>query len=405
MSHTRFTPLPHPPGKRSRFLQSLGWLGGVSLLSSGISSGMAIAQAATPQSAPVPSAEDLLGPTLAPESVPAPVAPQPELAAPQRSPQEPSTASQPVVPSTTPEAIQTVPGAETITIPASAGSFDSPYIDTSDDYDLGATQPYEQPTVVFSERSSGCQAVLQSGQSVPNQLCTAQQPGSSNAITVGPISIGPDGIRYNSQSARDYLNITPRPAAFAGNGNVQLMYPLSIPAAITSVFGWRVHPIFGGHRFHSGTDIGAPMGTPVLAAYAGRVALSDFMQGYGLTVVLQHGDGNTQTLYAHLSEIFVTPGDMVEQGEVIGRVGSTGNSTGPHLHFEVRERTASGWVAVNAGALLENALGNFWGGVQLAQADTASGKNLGIKDLSEASKVAGTASSVLGKAEEAAPDL
>jgi hypothetical protein len=291
-----------------------------------------------------------------------------------------------------------VPAAESITIPESAGSFDSPYIDTSDDYDLGATQPAGTPAIVFSERSTGCQSTLQSGQSVPNQLCTANQSTSPDAVTIGPISIGPSGIRYNSRSARDYLNITPRPAAFAGNGDTRLMYPLSMPATITSMFGWRVHPIFGDHRFHAGTDIGAPLGTPVLAAYSGRVALSDFMRGYGLTVVLQHGDGETQTLYAHLSEIFVSPGDTVEQGEVIGRVGSTGNSTGPHLHFEVRRRAGNGWVAVNAGALLENALGNFWDDFQLAQASAAAGKSLAIKDLSEASKVAGTASSVIGKA-------
>lgn len=126
-----------------------------------------------------------------------------------------------------------------------------------------------------------------------------------------------------------------------------MLFPLSIPAAITSPFGWRIHPISGDHRFHAGTDLGAPMGTPVLAAMAGTVTLADSLGGYGLTVVLEHDDVSKRTLYAHLSGIAVQPGTKVEQGMVIGWVGSTGNSTGPHLHFEIHERASDGWVAVD----------------------------------------------------------
>jgi murein DD-endopeptidase MepM/ murein hydrolase activator NlpD len=145
------------------------------------------------------------------------------------------------------------------------------------------------------------------------------------------------------------------------------MFPLTIPAPITSLFGWRIHPITGNRRFHSGTDLGASLGTPVLAADAGKVAIADFLGGYGLTVVLEHKKFTQQTLYGHLSEIFVHPGEWVKQGAVIGRVGSTGNSTGPHLHFETRQLTPEGWVATDPGIQLENALAKLLESLRVAQ--------------------------------------
>lgn len=165
-----------------------------------------------------------------------------------------------------------------------------------------------------------------------------------------------------------YYNLTSRPAARPNVGNANFMFPLAVPAAITSMFGWRVHPVSGEYRFHAGTDLGAPTGTPVIAAVAGQVITADFLGGYGLTVVLQHEDGKNETLYGHLSEIFVQPGDLVEQGAVIGRVGSTGNSTGPHLHFEWRHQTTDGWVALDAGTNIEYALAQFIQAIQVAQA-------------------------------------
>ncbi|MBW4472021.1 MAG: M23 family metallopeptidase [Stenomitos rutilans HA7619-LM2] len=137
---------------------------------------------------------------------------------------------------------------------------------------------------------------------------------------------------------------------------LSLIFPLSVPAPITSAFGWRVHPIRGDRRFHSGTDLGAPMGTPVLAAASGKVALSDWLGGYGLAIILSHQDDTQETLYGHLSKVFVKPGQWVEKGTVIGRVGSTGLSTGPHLHFELRQKTSSGWHAIDPGVQLKYAL-------------------------------------------------
>ena len=106
-----------------------------------------------------------------------------------------------------------------------------------------------------------------------------------------------------------YYKRTARPSGRLGNGNISLIFPLSIPASISSLFGWRVHPVTGEQRFHSGTDLAAPLGTPVLAAYAGKVAIADFLGGYGLAVALDHNKGTQQTIYAHLSEIFVKPGE------------------------------------------------------------------------------------------------
>jgi murein DD-endopeptidase MepM/ murein hydrolase activator NlpD len=139
---------------------------------------------------------------------------------------------------------------------------------------------------------------------------------------------------------------------------LQLIYPLASPAPLTSSYGWRTHPITGSRRFHSGLDIGAPMGAPVVAAGSGTIISSGWFGGYGKAIVIQH-NGVQQTLYGHLSEVFVQPGQRIEQGMVIGRVGSTGNSTGPHLHFESRVATADGWIAIDPGQEMKYALDNL----------------------------------------------
>lgn len=108
-----------------------------------------------------------------------------------------------------------------------------------------------------------------------------------------------------------------------------------IAAAPGSGFGMRRHPILGYSRLHAGTDFGASQGTPVWAAKEGQVISAGWRGGYGNAVVIAH-DGGITTLYAHLSRVDVSNGSWVGAGEVVGAVGSTGLSTGPHLHFEVR---------------------------------------------------------------------
>lgn len=104
---------------------------------------------------------------------------------------------------------------------------------------------------------------------------------------------------------------------------------------ITSPYGYRIHPITGKLKFHSGVDIGAPGGTPIVAVADGTVTISVYSSSYGNYVEIDHG-GGVRTRYAHMSKRLCKVGDTVTQGETIGLVGSTGNSTGNHCHFEVR---------------------------------------------------------------------
>ena len=109
-----------------------------------------------------------------------------------------------------------------------------------------------------------------------------------------------------------------------------------VDGEVTDGFGMRIHPITGEEKFHSGIDIGASEGTPVGAAGAGEVTMAGWNGGYGNCVMINHGNG-LETLYGHLSAIMVSVGDLVSAGQTIGAVGSTGNSTGPHLHFEISQ--------------------------------------------------------------------
>ena len=132
-------------------------------------------------------------------------------------------------------------------------------------------------------------------------------------------------IRRSQMSSSGYASVT---------GSGAMIWPLDGP--ITSEFGWRTHPIFGTQRYHSGLDIGGDYGLPIVAAASGTVIHSGWISGYGYTVIIDHGGGIT-TLYGHNSSLSVDVGDVVSQGQTIALCGSTGNSTGPHCHFEVRE--------------------------------------------------------------------
>jgi len=115
----------------------------------------------------------------------------------------------------------------------------------------------------------------------------------------------------------------------------KLAWPLEAEYPITSYFGMRFHPILKKTKMHTGIDIGAPYGSNILAAADGEVITAEWVPAYGLTVIIDNGSGIV-TLYAHMSKILVHKGQVVKRNNVIGRVGSTGYSTGPHLHFEVR---------------------------------------------------------------------
>ena len=132
-------------------------------------------------------------------------------------------------------------------------------------------------------------------------------------------------------------------AASGGGGGSDYYQPVSgsgamiwpVNGVVTSPYGYRTHPIFGTTIYHSGIDIGVDYGTPVHAADGGVVVEAGWISGYGYAVIIDHGNG-LSTLYGHNQELAVSEGQSVSQGQVIAYAGSTGNSTGPHVHFEVR---------------------------------------------------------------------
>lgn len=143
-------------------------------------------------------------------------------------------------------------------------------------------------------------------------------------------------LQATSQDIEARIRARQQQGASAGqvvHGSGVFVWPTSGP--ITSPFGYRIHPIFGTQIYHSGIDIGVDTGTPIVAADSGVVIEADWLGGYGYAVVIDHGNG-LSTLYGHNSELAVSPGQSVQQGQVIAYAGSTGYSTGPHCHFEVR---------------------------------------------------------------------
>lgn len=141
------------------------------------------------------------------------------------------------------------------------------------------------------------------------------------------------------------------PTGTAPRNGARLVAP--VDARISSGFGPRVHPLHGRVAPHAGVDFAAPSGTPIRAAAAGRVTFAGPRGGYGNMVVVDHGDG-IETRYAHQRDITVRVGEQVGAGALIGHVGSTGASTGPHLHFEVRRNGTADdplpWLGLGGGA-------------------------------------------------------
>ena len=135
---------------------------------------------------------------------------------------------------------------------------------------------------------------------------------------------------------------------------LRLVYPLAVPATEIDLYGWRYSEARKAWRMHAGQDLAAPEGTPVLAMLPGHVVLVESLDGYGLTVVLDHGRG-WQTLYAHLLDAAVQPGDFLPAATVLGRLGQTGRASGPHLHVELRRRLGDRMMALDPTPLLEQA--------------------------------------------------
>ncbi len=128
------------------------------------------------------------------------------------------------------------------------------------------------------------------------------------------------------------LQYSANPVAYTGG---KFMWPVPSTRRITSAYGYRIHPVYGTRKFHAGIDIGAALGADIVAAADGVVTLAATNGGYGQCIIINHGSG-ISTLYGHNSELEVVTGDKVVKGQIIAKAGSTGVSTGPHLHFEVR---------------------------------------------------------------------
>jgi murein DD-endopeptidase MepM/ murein hydrolase activator NlpD len=327
-------------------------------------------EAAPPAPAPV-IVESV--PAVAPEAeLPAPsVAPEPSVvvveSAPSPVPNDPGQTPRPVVVEAEPIAVDPQP-----VIVESPGS-----------------------PVILSERSTGCQAIIQAGQTVPAGVCppravasisnrssgvvagggsySSYQGGVASASSAGSYQYGSAGSSYGRVSQYNQFPYQPKvyqganPLKWLGTLGKGMLFPLVVPAPITSAFGWRLHPITQTWRFHTGTDIGGDHGTPVVAVLDGQVKTANYLGGYGLAVVLGHNKNQQETLYGHLSEIFVRPGQTIKQGTVIGLVGSTGNSTGPHLHFEILQATPEGMVAVNPATQLQMSVAKLVQALQAAR--------------------------------------
>lgn len=184
---------------------------------------------------------------------------------------------------------------------------------------------------------------------IRNQKSTIQSSIAENKVMIDKLNKDKNfyerserELARQSESIQNMIASLTRRNAQPGGSQVRVsssgfIYPISGP--ITSTFGWRTHPIFKSRIFHSGIDIGGPNGGAIKASNDGKVIYSGWYGGYGKVVILDHGVINGKpitTLYGHMSAILVHNGQFVKKGQQVGREGSTGYSTGPHCHFEVR---------------------------------------------------------------------
>jgi len=193
---------------------------------------------------------------------------------------------------------------------------------------------YPEATIISEASSEATAPQPVSAPAIANFTSNSSSiPPASSSIDVTR-ALRPRRVFDNVPSASD-TRMTLNPAASIRSRHVPLQMPLQ-NGRISSNFGVRHDPINGHERHHDGVDIAAPRGTPIASAGAGTVIFAGWQRGYGNTVIVEHGDGR-RTRYAHAEKLFVYPGEAVEAGQTIAAVGSTGHSTGPHLHFEVIE--------------------------------------------------------------------
>jgi murein DD-endopeptidase MepM/ murein hydrolase activator NlpD len=173
---------------------------------------------------------------------------------------------------------------------------------------------------------------------VPLVASEAQADTMTSGVVSDAVDDRPAVITVSKASDALGAPIELRPTRPATGSVGQAATPTGLPVSysrLTSRFGVRRHPILGGSRMHSGIDLAAAAGSPVVAPADGLVSNAGWRGGYGLLVVIEHG-GGLETRFAHLSRLMVSAGQRISRGQLLGLVGSSGRSTGPHLHYEMR---------------------------------------------------------------------
>jgi peptidoglycan hydrolase FlgJ len=200
---------------------------------------------------------------------------------------------------------------------------------------IGLSRTIEQQ-IEKSEKAKEAVAALKAGESQPAAKPLEAAPKSIGLEPPSPLPLSPGrGVSILPASPSEASVVghgSANAGAQGGEGQTALLMPLD--SDTSSAFGWRSDPFRGRRKFHNGVDLRAAYGTEVPTAAPGKVTFAGERGGYGLLVVVEHPNG-VETRYAHLSSTAVQPGDSVAAGQTIGRVGSSGRSTGPHLHFEV----------------------------------------------------------------------
>lgn len=208
------------------------------------------------------------------------------------------------------------------------------YAQTADDY--------QKKKLEYEQVKSQIQKLIESQKKVVDYSVTARNQQREIEMEINSISMELHQVRQqvsNEQRKfyRQQIKVEQQAHQLRTKaGFTEFEWPLAEEGILTSDYGNRLHPVFNEQRFHTGVDLAVDSGTIIQAASDGIVTLSGTLGGYGLTVIIDHGEG-LSTLYGHSSQLLVKEDQQVRRGDAVALVGSTGVSTGPHLHFEVRQ--------------------------------------------------------------------